>query len=195
MRAIKFLGANQIALTEAEEPAIKEGLAKIKIAYAGICGSDINIYGGTHPRAKAGLIMGHEFAGTLINDVGAFKKGDRVAVYPLISCGKCTPCINGNKHVCNTLGLYGIDKDGGFADYTVVPEDTLVKLPDSVSLNQRRFPVQSCLGRNRRLSSRLYRWLGELCGVLAASLLHRKDRPNCNLDTMPGHPESPGRSC
>lgn len=134
MRAIKFLGANQIALKETEEPTIKEGLAKLKIAYAGICGSDINIYGGTHPRAKAGLTMGHEFSGRLCNDVGRFKKGDRVAVYPLISCEKCTPCINGNKHVCNTLGLYGIDKDGGFADYAVVPEDTLVKLPDSVSL-------------------------------------------------------------
>lgn len=134
MRAIKFLGANQIAQVQAEEPTIKEGEAKLKVAYAGICGSDINIYGGTHPRAKAGLIMGHEFSGTLCNDVGEFKKGDRVAVYPLISCGKCTPCINGNKHVCNTLGLYGIDKDGGFADYVAVPEDTLVKLPDTLSL-------------------------------------------------------------
>ena len=134
MRAIKFLGANQIAKVEAKEPVVVTGEAKLKVAYAGICGSDINIYGGTHPRAKAGLIMGHEFSGTLCADAGEFKKGDRVAVYPLISCGKCTPCKNGNKHVCNTLGLYGIDKDGGFADYVAVPEDTLVKLPDTLSL-------------------------------------------------------------
>ncbi len=134
MKAIRYLGANEIALVQTEVPVAEKDMAKIKVSHSGICGTDLNIYAGTHPRAKAGLVMGHEFSGTLENDVGEFKKGDRVTVYPLISCGHCTPCKNGNGHVCNTLGLYGIDKDGGFAEYALVPKDNLVRLPDNLSM-------------------------------------------------------------
>ena len=125
MKAIKFLGANKIGVVDTKTPETPAGWAKIKVAYAGICGTDLNIYAGTHPRAKAPLTMGHEFSGVLENDTSTMKKGTRVTVYPLISCGHCTPCRTGNAHVCNTLGLYGIDKDGGFAEYAFVPEETL----------------------------------------------------------------------
>ncbi len=134
MKAIRYMGANQIDVADVSEPQVKEGWAKIKVSHSGICGTDLNIYAGTHPRAKAPLIMGHEFSGTLENDVKGFQKGEKVTVYPLISCGECTPCKSGNKHVCNTLGLYGIDQDGGFAQYALVPEENLVKLPEGISM-------------------------------------------------------------
>lgn len=134
MKAIRYMGANQIDVANVSEPQVKEGWAKIKVSHSGICGTDLNIYAGTHPRAKAPLIMGHEFSGTLENDVKGFQKGEKVTVYPLISCGQCTPCKSGNKHVCNTLGLYGIDQDGGFAEYALVPEENLVKLPEGISM-------------------------------------------------------------
>ena len=134
MKAIIYTGANKIEVAEVKEPEIEKGYAKIKVSHSGICGTDLNIYAGTHPRAKAPLIMGHEFSGYLENDTKDFKKGDKVTVYPLISCGDCTPCKNGNKHVCNTLKLYGIDVDGGFAEYALVPEENLVKLPDGISM-------------------------------------------------------------
>ncbi len=134
MKAIQFLGANKIGVNDVIMPETPTGWAKIKVSHSGICGTDLNIYAGTHPRAKAPLIMGHEFSGILENDVEGFKKGDAVTVYPLISCGKCTPCTEGNSHVCNTLGLYGIDADGGFAEYAFVPAENLVKLPDTLSM-------------------------------------------------------------
>lgn len=134
MKAIQYLGASRIGVNDILIPETPRGWAKIKVSHAGICGTDLNIYAGTHPRAKAPLVMGHEFSGILENDTAALKKGERVTVYPLISCGHCTPCLSGNAHVCNTLGLYGIDVDGGFAEYAFVPEENLVRLPDGLSL-------------------------------------------------------------
>lgn len=134
MKAIQFLGANKIGLNNVPTPETPKGWAKIKVSYAGICGTDLNIYAGTHPRAKAPLIMGHEFSGILENNTSVMKKGERVTVYPLISCGGCTPCKSGNAHVCNTLGLYGIDADGGFAEYAFVPEENLVRIPEELPM-------------------------------------------------------------
>lgn len=133
MKAIKFLGANNVKCVECEEPKKREGFALIKVEYAGICGTDLNIYAGTHPRAKEQLIIGHEFSGVLMEDTDKLKAGTRVTAYPLISCMKCTPCLNGNKHVCNTLGLYGIDDAGGMAEYVMIPKDQIIPLPDGVS--------------------------------------------------------------
>lgn len=133
MKAIQYLGANTIAVNDVPMPEVPEGFGLIKISHAGICGTDLNIYAGTHPRAKAPLTIGHEFSGVLMNDAGKLKKGTRVTAYPLISCGHCAPCLRGDKHVCNTLGLYGIDTDGGMAEYTAIPADQLIELPDNVS--------------------------------------------------------------
>lgn len=134
MKAIVYEGPRQIAVREMERPVPMEGWALVKVSYAGICGTDLNIYAGTHPRAKAPLVMGHEFSGVLESDgVPGVARGSRVAVYPLLSCGHCTPCREGNGHVCNTLGLVGIDRDGAFAEYVQVPMGSVVPLSDKVS--------------------------------------------------------------
>lgn len=133
MKAIIYKGAKDIEVKDVDmkEAKQKEGLIQIKCA--GICGSDLGIYGGTHPRAKAPLVMGHEFSGVLMNDTKSLKKGARVTVNPLVSCGECTPCKTGNSHVCNSLKLLGIDFDGGMAEYAVVSEDKIVPIDDEVS--------------------------------------------------------------
>ncbi len=133
MKAIQFTGANKLEVKDVNLPEVKEGYGLIKVSHCGICGTDLNIYAGTHPRAKAPLTMGHEFSGVMANDVGELKKGMRVTAYPLISCMNCTPCNEGNKHVCNTLKLFGIDCDGGMAEYVAIPADQIVKLPDDIS--------------------------------------------------------------
>nr|AGS53674.1 threonine dehydrogenase [uncultured bacterium contig00097] len=132
MKAIRYLGANKLELQDVPCPETPSGWARIKVSHSGICGTDLNIYGGGHPRAQAPLTMGHEFSGTLENDVDRFKSGAPVTIYPLISCGTCLPCLSGNAHVCNTLGLYGIDKDGGMAEYALVPRQNVVPLPDAL---------------------------------------------------------------
>ena len=133
MKAIQFLEANHIGVCDVDMPKVPEGWALIKVSHAGICGTDLNIYAGTHPRAKAPLTMGDEFSGVVAQDCERFPAGARVTVYPLISCGTCEPCTTGNKHVCNTLGLYGIDTAGGMAEYVAIPQDQLIELPEKVS--------------------------------------------------------------
>ena len=61
-----------------------------------------------------------------------FKVGDRVAAYPLISCGRCFVCRTGNAHVCRNLRLYGIDAPGGMADLVSLPLKNLIRLPPSM---------------------------------------------------------------
>lgn len=136
MKALVYTGPEKVEVQEREIPKLLERYVRVKVTYCGICGSDIGIYSGKHPRAKAPLILGHEFIG-VIDEInggsGKWKKGDRVAAYPLLSCGQCFPCRTGSPHVCETLRLIGIDIDGGIAEYVNVSEDALYKIDEDLS--------------------------------------------------------------
>lgn len=135
MKAGAYISPKQVEMIEREIPVPKADEALIKVSYAGICGTDMMIYHGLHPRAKAPLILGHEFSG-IVMEVGEnhhVKKGDKVVVEPLLSCGTCTACREGQMHVCESLRYIGIDKDGGFSEYTTIPVHRLRVLPESVT--------------------------------------------------------------
>ncbi len=137
MKAALFQGPNKIEVKEIEKPKIQKGEALIKISYAGICGTDLHIFKGKHPRAKAPLAMSHEFSGIIeeINDEQAdLKVSDRVVVNPLLPCGNCLPCREGKIHICPNLHLIGIDRDGAFAEYTKADIERIIRIPDSLSL-------------------------------------------------------------
>ena len=133
MKAITFVGPQEVEMRQVPKPEAPEGWALIKVSHAGICGSDLTIFSGHHPRAKAPLIMGHEFSGYLEEDIPGIKKGTLVAVNPLLSCGHCQPCLEGNSHVCKTLGLLGIDCDGGMAEYAIAPIPMIIPVPEGIS--------------------------------------------------------------
>ena len=132
MQSIQYVGTKEVVVGEKVLPEVGPGEVLIKVAYAGVCGSDMIIYQGVHPRAKAPLVMGHEFSGTIVKGHRTLPAGTPVTVYPLLSCGTCDPCRNGYAHVCNTLKLIGIDCDGGMADYVKVPEDKVLPIPESL---------------------------------------------------------------
>ena len=134
MKAFVYEGAKTVPLREVAEPSLKNGFVKIKVAYAGMCGGDMNVYNGTHPRAKAPLVMGHEASGTIVEGHPNLAAGAPVAINPLITCGECVPCKTGDEHVCQKLGLHGIDADGMMADYTLVRACRVLPLPDGLSL-------------------------------------------------------------
>ena len=134
MKSIQYKAAQQVACEEKAVPEVGPGEVLIKVAYAGVCGSDMIIYQGVHPRAKAPLVLGHEFSGTIEKGHSTLPPGTPVTVYPLLSCGHCQPCRNGYAHVCDTLKLIGIDCDGGMADYVKVPEDKVLPIPADFSL-------------------------------------------------------------
>ncbi|MBN1401441.1 MAG: alcohol dehydrogenase catalytic domain-containing protein [Anaerolineae bacterium] len=135
MKAALWVGPEAIEVKQISKPEPGPGEALVKVAYGGICGTDLMIFLGKHPRAKAPLAMCHEFAGTIVAaDGDAFARGTPVAINPLLSCGTCYACKSGIPHVCETLGLVGIDRDGGFAEYAVVPLHTVKPVPASMPL-------------------------------------------------------------
>ncbi len=109
----------------------------LKIAYSGICGSDLHAYQGKHPFIDLPATPGHEFSG-YIEAVGegvtGFTKGQRVTVEPSLVCGKCYLCKTGRYNICESLRVMGCQGDGAMADYFVVPADKVVAIPDNLSL-------------------------------------------------------------
>lgn len=118
-------------------PEPQKGQVLVKVGYAGICGSDQHIFNGDfHPRTRTPFIPGHEFAGTVVatgSDVKHHRVGDRVAVDPIIPCGKCAACQLGHSPACTSLRLLGVDLDGGFGEYVLADEHMLFKLDNNIS--------------------------------------------------------------
>jgi len=113
-----------------------EGEVEIKVACAGICGSELHAYNDNH-FYRPGNIIGHEFCG-VISRVGKgvtdWKEGDRVVAEIYAgSCGECEYCKRGLIGFCQEGHYVGWDLDGGWADYHIAPQNMLHKLPDSVS--------------------------------------------------------------
>jgi (R,R)-butanediol dehydrogenase/meso-butanediol dehydrogenase/diacetyl reductase len=130
LKALVYLGKYKVSYQEKEDPVIGKNEALVKVISAGICGTDLNIYAGKHPRVKAPLIIGHEFYGQIV-DISAdqrysLRKNQKVVASPLLSCGQCRPCKEGIPHVCNNLRLIGIDRDGAFAEYVKVPLNNIL---------------------------------------------------------------------
>jgi (R,R)-butanediol dehydrogenase / meso-butanediol dehydrogenase / diacetyl reductase len=139
MAAFVWQGGHEVAVEEVPRPAGADGWAVVDVAYAGICGTDLHICAGEHPRAQAPLVLGHEFVGHLAEDAGGLAAGQPVAVEPLLNCGHCTPCRTGRAHICEQLRLSGIDVPGGVAEQVRVPESRLIALPDNVELRAAAF--------------------------------------------------------
>ena len=136
MKAVVTTQWHQAEYKEVQHPSINSDECLIELKLAGICGSDVHIFEGHHPTAKAPIIQGHEFVGILTDCGGELPSGlsigDRVVVEPLISCGTCEACAAGNTHVCRSLKLLGIHEHGGFAEYVKVPTAKVIRVPDNV---------------------------------------------------------------
>jgi 2-desacetyl-2-hydroxyethyl bacteriochlorophyllide A dehydrogenase len=136
MLAAVYYGKEDIRIKNVPTPEPSSGEVLLRVQYGGICGGDMSLYAGKHPRAKAPLVPGHEIFGRVESagsDVPDWRPGMRAVVYPLITCGHCAPCREGNAHVCETLRVIGFDRDGGFAEFVKVSPKDLVPIPDSLS--------------------------------------------------------------
>ena len=120
-------GVGGIALTEHPEPQAGPGEIRLKVAAAGICGTDMQIYHWAPRMArkmKLPRILGHEVSGVidqLGDDVTGLSLGDHVSLESHIFCGTCDPCRRDRAHLCENTGYPGITINGAFADYVVVP--------------------------------------------------------------------------
>ncbi len=125
---------------DVKKPTIQNDEVLIQTTFASICGSDQHIFSGEfHPRTHLPLVPGHEFAGKVVENgssVKNFKPGDRVAVDPIIWCGKCPACQIKHYPACTSLKLLGVDLDGGFGEYVVAKPHMLYKLTQNISDQQ-----------------------------------------------------------
>ncbi len=126
---------------DAPEPAIEHpDEIKIRIAFTGICGSEVHAFRGTHPTRKPPIISGHESSGH-VTEIGSavskFKVGDRVIIEPQKACGKCPDCLRGDYNVCPDKAVLGTVKwQGSFGEYIVAPERSVLHLPANISLEE-----------------------------------------------------------
>jgi L-iditol 2-dehydrogenase len=138
MKAWVLHQAGDIRLENVKDLQPGEGEALVRVKAAGICGSDIpRIYqNGAH---RMPLIPGHEISGA-VKAVGPGVsdswRGQRVGIFPLIPCRKCPACEKKKYEMCRSYDYIGSRRDGGFAEYVLVPTWNLLKLTDSVTYEQ-----------------------------------------------------------
>lgn len=131
MRAAILYGPKDLRVETVPAPTPGPGEATVRIAAAGLCGTDFRIWSGDRP-VQYPRIMGHELLGFVeaIGDgVTSVTAGDQVAIVPNYSCGWCALCREGNWNICRARVAVGIDVDGGFAEIVKVPADRCRRAP------------------------------------------------------------------
>ena len=166
MRALRWDGPGQVHAVDVPRPHGRDGWVVVDVARTGLCGTDLHICSGHHPRAVPGLVLGHELSGTLAAAAGDLPAGTKVVVNPLLSCGHCVTCRAGRPHTCANLRLLGIDAPGGAAEQVLVPEGSLVPLPADADLDAAAFAEPLAVAVRAVRRSRLA--LGEDVVVIGA---------------------------
>ncbi len=134
-----FYAGHKTFRLETREPAPPgPGEVRLRVAYVGICGTDLHVFhGNMDARVGDRRVIGHEMSGTvesLGEGVAGFAPGDRVVVRPLDHCGTCPACRAGHTHICHRLKFLGLDTDGAMQELWSVPAHTLHKLPEGMAL-------------------------------------------------------------
>ena len=110
----------------------------VKVKTAAVCGTDLHIYDWdlwAQGRIKPPLIPGHEFCGHVAAvgaNVTSVQDGDFVSAEMHVACGKCYQCRISEAHICQTVTIIGVDSDGAFAEYVVIPESNIWKIDPSI---------------------------------------------------------------
>lgn len=137
MKALHYTGNKTFNLQDADLQPLLSGEVRLKVAYCGVCGTDVHIYHGSmDKRVSIPQVIGHEVSAEIAEvgeGVTGWQVGDRVAVRPL-KPGQEVPADNGVRHIGQNLKFIGIDTPGGMQQYWNVPAHTLHRLPDSLPL-------------------------------------------------------------
>ncbi len=177
MKALELVAASRLEVVEREAPEPGPGELRIAVRACGICGSDLHGMDGSSGRRLPPVIMGHEASGVVEargEGVGDWKAGERVTFDSTVWCGECGFCREGRVNLCDRRQVVGVScgefrRDGAFAEYVVVPERIVHRLPEGLSFSEAAFaePVGVALHAVRRA--------GELAGksvlVVGAGLI------------------------
>ena len=129
MKAITIVKPGLVEIREVEKPVPGKDEALLRPLYGGICGSDLNSYRGNNAYMAYPRVPGHEFSCEIVeigeNDRG-FKVGDIVTANPYFNCGKCYSCQRGLVNACMSNQTMGVQREGGFSEYMVMPVSRLI---------------------------------------------------------------------
>lgn len=135
---VKDKAERGLTFKQVEIPAVGDNDVKIKIMKTAICGTDVHIYDWNEwaqSTVNLGTTIGHEYVGEIVEvgkNVTAHKVGEIVSGEGHIVCGTCRNCRKGNGHLCrNTKGV-GVNRNGAFAEYLVIPESNVIKCSDKI---------------------------------------------------------------
>ena len=148
MKSAKIVSPNEpLAVSEHETPKPQGNQVLVKVKSVGVCHSDLHLWEGgydlgdgqfmkvTDRGVKYPVTPGHEIVGTveeigdLVTDVS---KGDDVLVFPWIGCGECPACVVGNENLCDSPQSMGVFQDGGYSDFTLIPNSKYLAKLDGV---------------------------------------------------------------
>jgi L-iditol 2-dehydrogenase len=149
MKAMRLEAIGKLFVREVEKPHPGPEDLLVKVEACGICGTDRHLLHGEFPSTPP-VTLGHEFCGIVeaVGDaVNGFRPGMRITGDPNISCGLCPQCQAGRVNLCANLKAIGISRDGGFADYVIVPQKQAFDIPLTLPAEHGAFcePLACCL--------------------------------------------------
>lgn len=141
MKAVKlkeFGGPEVLMCTEVTRPEAKHGEVLVRVAFCGVCHLDLILRQGIRSRLSLPRVLGHELAGTIVGlgeAVTGFAIGDRVVTSNFQACAQCHYCRIGRPSLCRQSGGdIGQTRDGGYAQFAVLPAVNIVRVPDQLPL-------------------------------------------------------------
>ncbi|MDP9268281.1 MAG: L-threonine 3-dehydrogenase [Acidobacteriota bacterium] len=138
MAVVKAEAAPGADIRDVQVPSFGDRDVLVKVRIASVCGTDLHIYNWdqwAQNRIQPPLIPGHEFAGDVAavgKDVTRVKEGDFVSAEMHVNCGKCFQCRTGDAHICQFVKIIGVDSNGAFAEYVVIPESNIWKIDPAI---------------------------------------------------------------
>jgi len=138
LAVVKPKAAPGAEIREVKVPAFGPRDVLVKVKVASICGTDLHIFQWdrwAQKRIHPPLVPGHEFCGNVValgDEVTSVKEGDFVSAEMHVACGKCLQCRTGDAHICQNVKIIGVDSDGAFAEYVVIPETNIWKLDPAI---------------------------------------------------------------
>jgi len=138
LAVVKPKAAPGAEIREVKVPGFGATDVLVKVKVASICGTDLHIYEWdrwAQNRIHPPLIPGHEFCGEVVaygDEVTSVKEGDFVSAEMHVACGKCLQCRTGEAHICQNVKIIGVDTDGAFAEYVVIPESNIWNLAPGI---------------------------------------------------------------
>src|SRR5688572_15400438 len=139
MPALVYEAPLQMNMRQLPIPVLQPDEALIRVAYSGICGSELSGYEGKNSLRQPPLVMGHEFSGHIeaignAVDRPELNVGAAVTANPLLSCRQCSYCLSRKQHLCPNHKLLGAHIPGSNAEYVAIRADALFLIPPGLSL-------------------------------------------------------------